>query len=135
MANKSSEKIVDALTQLLEGFNELQESIRNDFGASSADDELEDDEDSEEAEAEAEAAIAAELKTALETVIETEDFAPEEVAALISVLTGSLEEIDPNVFAEDQSADDEDDDYDVDDDDDLEDIDDDELYDDDLDEK
>lgn len=132
MAMKASEKIIDALTQLMEGFAELQESIEQDFGLRSTDDEDDGEEDPEEEKAEAEQAIALEMKTSLENVIETEDFAPEEVASLISSLTAALEEIDPNVFAEDQSIDEPDTYEEDDEDEDYEDLDEDELEEDDL---
>jgi len=125
MATKASEKIIDALTQLMEGFTELQESIERDYDIG-ADDDDEDDDDADSEKLEAEQALSTEMKAALEALVENEDYAPEEIASLISSLTGALEEIDPNVFADDQSIDEETS-YDADDDD-LDDLDDD-LYD------
>lgn len=133
MTSKATEKIIDALTQLVEGFAELQESLEDDFKPGSDSDD-EDDSD-EESEGDIEDALVTEIRAAVEAVIENEDCAPEDLASIVSALTGALEEIDPEVFADDESSDDdeeeEDDDeeeYDEDDDDmDLDD--DDEEYD------
>ncbi|NLF25838.1 MAG: hypothetical protein GX589_09320 [Deltaproteobacteria bacterium] len=95
MASKASEKIIDALTQLMEGFNELQEKAQADYAT-------EEDEDAAETElevgSEIDATVVSEMRAALEAVIDTEDVTPEEVAAAISCLTEALEEIDPDVF-------------------------------------
>lgn len=119
MATKAGEKIIDALTHLMEAFAELQESYENDLipNSKEAFDEDDDDDEEEETEVEVETAITNEIKAALDTVIESEDYAPEEFANLLSCMTSALEEIDPNVFTggEDQSALDSDDDEDYDD--------------------
>ena len=69
---------------------------------------------------EVDAAIVTELRTSIETVIDTEDYAPEEIASALSSLSEALEEIDPDVFASEEE-DDEDEEYE---DDDLEELDD-----------
>ena len=115
---KAAEKIIEALTQLMEGYAELQESLEDDFGSS-----LEGD---DKVSAELDAALVTEMRAAIESVIENEDYTAEEVASVISTMTDGLQEIDPDVFAteEDEEAEDddddhEDDDYDEDDDDEL----------------
>lgn len=107
---KAAEKIIEALTQLLEGYSELQQSLENDFGGGK------EDEDEETAE-ELDAALVTEMRAAVESVIENEDYTAEEVASVISALTDSLQEIDPDVFEAEESEESEDDDYDDDDDD------------------
>ena len=100
MSSKAAEKIVEALTQLVEGFAELQEQLENDFGTGSDEDETDVDEESEEASAELQDALVTEVRAAVESVIENEDCAPEDIASVISALTGALEEVAPEVFAE-----------------------------------
>jgi len=95
MARKGSEKIIDALTQLMEGFNELREKAEADY---SVDDEEEGTAEDSEISSEIDAAIVTEMRAALEAVIDAEDVTPEEIAAAISSLTEALEEIDPDVF-------------------------------------
>lgn len=118
MSIKAAEKVIDALTNLLHGYKELQEALLSDFGS---------DEQNAEQALEMDAALVTEMRAALESLMDSEDIGAEEVAGLISVLTDALEEIDPNVFDEDEieSADDDDDT-----DDDIDDLDDDDLYDD-----
>jgi hypothetical protein len=120
MSTKAAEKIVEALTQLVEGFAELQEHLESEYGAES-----EDDEGSEEEEeaGDLEDALVTEVRAAVESVIENEDCAPEDLASIISALTGALEEVAPEVFAEeseeeeDEDSSDDDEDIDLDDDD------------------
>lgn len=108
MAIKTSEKLIEGLTLLLEGFSALEDSVEGDLGADAEEEEFL-------------AAIVSEVRASLETVIESEDFTPDYIASLISAFTEALEEIDPDVFDDDGSEeDDEDDDEDDDDDDDLE---------------
>jgi len=119
MVMKASEKIIEGLTQLIEGFVELQENVEEEFGA-----ELDTEpvsRPSSEISLEMEAAIVTELRAALEIVMDSEDFATDEMAAMVSSLSDALEEIDPDVFED--SSEDEDEVYS---DDDL----DDEIYDD-----
>jgi hypothetical protein len=105
MASKAAEKIIDALTQLVEGFAELQESIES--GAPTGDDDdAEEVAEEEETGDDVEDALVTELRAAIESVIESEDCSPEDLASIISALTDALEEIDPDVFA--ASADDDD---------------------------
>jgi hypothetical protein len=107
MSSKAAEKIVEALTQLVEGFAELQEQLENDFGTGSDEDETEADDETEEASAELQDALVTEVRAAVESVIENEDCAPEDIASVISALTGALEEVAPEVFAEEDEAKDE----------------------------
>lgn len=127
MSNRATEKIMEALSQLLEGFAELQDSLETEYGEEA------DEDDIDEGETEVkdpDAAIVAELKTAIEGCIETDDYTPEEIANLIAALTEALEEVDPNVFSdtveEDEEEEEDEDDEDYDDDDDDLDLDDDE---------
>ncbi|MCO6431744.1 MAG: hypothetical protein J5J00_12875 [Deltaproteobacteria bacterium] len=110
MTTKATEKIVDALSQLLEGYNELQEFLRQEYGTvgdtyENDDDDDDDDESDEESSPEVEAALVTEIKAALESVIESDDFDPEEVANVLTALTEALEEIDPTVFNHEEEAD------------------------------
>jgi hypothetical protein len=145
MTTKATEKIIDALTQLVEGFAELQESLEEDFDPAAATDD--DDGDDDEASGYIEDALVTEIRAAVEAVIENEDCAPEDLASIVSALTDALEEIDPEVFSEATVAadedeeeydedDEDDDDYDEDDDDDDDiDLDDDDDDDDEKEEK
>ncbi len=133
MTSNAAEKLIEALTMLLEGYRELQESLEEDLGVES--EELE-DESSSEASAEVEGALVTEMRSVIEMVMEGEDFASEEVATLISTMTDALEEIDPDVFEADESEEDEDEEVEEDieiyeDDEDLDDLDEDDLGDDD----
>ena len=129
MATKGAEKIIEALTQLMEGYIELQESVERDFGGREGDDETE-------LSSEVDSALVTEVRAAIESVMEEEDYSAEEFASVISMVTDALEEIDPDVFdqEEEDEEDDEDEDEDEDDDDD-EDFDDDEDSDDDDDDR
>ncbi|MGI6524239.1 MAG: hypothetical protein ACOX2O_02955 [Bdellovibrionota bacterium] len=124
MTNRASEKIIDALTQLIEGYNELQESLGYDFEGH--DDDEDGDMGDENINPELEASIVSEMHSALDAVIDSEDVSAEEIAMLLSSLTEALEEIDPSVFEPDEEDDevhasyDEDDDMDYFDDDDEE---------------
>ena len=140
MTSKAAEKIIDALAQLMEGFAELQQSIEDEFDPDRVedddDDEVEDELDGEKKTAET--ALITELKAAIEGVIDSEDYSPEEFASLISAMSQALEELDPDIFVDDDDAtepafkgsaagydiDDDDDLYDYDDDDDDDDDDD-----------
>ena len=114
MPMKASEKIIESLAQLMEGFTELQEAVEAEYDIDESE-ELEDE--SGDARSEADVAIVTEMRAALEAVIDTEDFAPEQIASMLSAMTDGLEEIDPDVF-EDNPEDDfqqsgvDDDDYD-----------------------
>jgi len=120
MSTKAAEKIVEALTQLVEGFAELQEHLESEYGAESDEDEGTEE---EEETSDLEDALVTEVRAAVESVIENEDCAPEDLASIISALTGALEEVSPEVFAEeseeeeDEESSDEDEDIDLDDDD------------------
>lgn len=103
MTTKATEKIIEALTQLVEGFAELQEKLEEDYDPSVADDadekESETESDGDESETGIEEAIVTEIKAAVESVIENEDCAPEDLASIVSALSDALEEIDPEVFS------------------------------------
>ena len=104
MSTKAAEKIVEALTQLVEGFAELQEHLESEYGAESDDDETtEEDEETNDLED----ALVTEVRAAVESVIENEDCAPEDLASIISALTGALEEVAPEVFSEETEEDEE----------------------------
>jgi hypothetical protein len=103
MSTKAAEKIIEALTELVQGFAELQEQLENDFGTESEEDDTEDNEN-EEASSELQDALVTEVRAAVESVIENEDCAPEDIASVISALTGALEEVAPEVFAEEEEA-------------------------------
>ena len=121
MAKKGAEKIIEALTQLMDGFTALQASAEEEVDQEIS--ELEEDSDT----TNVDAAIVNEMKLAMESMIETEDYSTEEIATLLSTMTDALEEIDPNVFSAEEGEDEDDDDEVDDDDDDLEDLDDDDL--------
>lgn len=117
MATKAAEKVIDALARLMQGYVELQEKVQEDLGRpGAADGEDADDESDLGQDEEADAAVASEVKGAVEAFLDSEDFSSEEFAALISHLTGALEEIDPDVFASEDDLDSEEE-YDYDDDD------------------
>jgi len=115
---RAAEKIIEGLTQLMEGFIELQGKIEGDFDS---DNEGLDEEDSD-LKIEVDAALVTEIRATLEAVMDAEDYSADEIANLISVTQDALEEIDPDVFedveedAVEEAADDDDDDYYVDDD-------------------
>jgi hypothetical protein len=108
MTSKAAEKIIEALTQLMEGYCELQEAVENDYGAAEAGD----DDEGGELNAEADAALVTEVRAAIEAVLEAEDYTPDELGSIISTLTDALEEIDPDVFEKQVEGDDDDDDDD-----------------------
>ena len=133
MSTKAAEKIIDALTQLVEGFAELQEKLEEDY-----DPEREGDDDKEtegeESSSSLEDALVTEIRAAVESVIENEDCAPEDLASIVSALTDALEEIAPEVFtqeSEEEDEEEEEEEYDEDEEDDidLDDDDDDDEYD------
>jgi hypothetical protein len=110
MTTKATEKIIDALTQLVEGFAELQEKLEEDYDpdveTEAADAETESDGDEESASGIGEAMVT-EIKAAVESVIENEDCAPEDLASIVSALTDALEEIDPEVFSHGEAGEEE----------------------------
>jgi len=125
MTARATEKIIDALTLLMEGYAELQAAVEADYNPEQQE---ETEDSSSEASLEIDAAIVSEIKVTLESVIDTEDYSPEEVASLVSTMTDALEEIDPDVFEENEEEsiyDDDDIDYGEDDDY----LDDDDIYD------
>lgn len=119
---RASDKIIDALSQLLEGFKEIQQNVQGEVG----EDDTEQDAEVESS-PEVEAALVTEMRGAIEAAIENTDASPEEFGELIASMTEALEEIDPDIF---ESTGDDDESSDLDDED-LEEIDDlDEDYDD-----
>ena len=122
MSVRATEKIMEALSQLLEGFAELQDSLDSDLDDEVEGDDESDVDDDDIVASTPEMVVLKHLKSAIEAVIETDDFAPEEIANLIAALTEALEEIDPNIFTEGESEDEDDED-----DDDDEDLDDEDL--------
>ena len=131
MAHSATEKIVEAITQLLEGLTELQEAIEEGEVEALSDDD--DDADESDAEEDNETALIGEMRSAIEQALEVEDYTPEDIAGLIATMTEALEEIDPNIFNQEAYADveaddveDYDDDDDIDDDDDEEELEDEE---------
>ena len=105
MSTKAAEKIIEALTQLVEGFAELQEQLEQDYGTEAEEDESKDEEQEEEGGIEE--ALVTEVRAAVESVIENEDCAPEDLASVISALTDVLEEIAPEVFAQEEEEEEE----------------------------
>ena len=102
MTTKATEKIIEALTQLVEGFAELQEKLEEDYDPeveTASDDDTTDSDEDEESTAGIGEAMVTEIKAAVESVIENEDCAPEDLASIVSALTDALEEIDPEVFS------------------------------------
>lgn len=133
MSTKAAEKIIDALTQLVEGFAELQEHLEGEFDPEREEDTSESEsEEGETKNSSLEDALVTEVRAAVESVIENEDCAPEDLASVISALTDALEEIAPEVFSQTEEEEEEDEDEYEDDDDDI-DLDDDD-YDEDEDE-
>lgn len=100
MVMRASEKIIDGLTQLLEGFSALQSEIEDDYTIEQEEIETA---SSDDVSVEMDAAAVVEIRAAIETVMDTEDYGTDEIAAFLSVLTDALEEIDPDVFEEVQT--------------------------------
>ena len=120
MTTKATEKIIEALTQLVEGFAELQEKLEEDYDPdveTASDDDTADSDEDEESTAGIGEAMVTEIKAAVESVIENEDCAPEDLASIVSALTDALEEIDPEVFSHGEAEEEEDEDEDEDEDD------------------
>lgn len=138
MTTKAAEKIIEGLTQVMEGYQELQSAVEDEYSEAA-----EDSDEDETRSGEIDVAIVTELRGVLESVIDGEDYSTEEIAAAVSSLTSALEDLDPDVFDSDEETEDDeeeseeyyDDDDDLDfDDDDLDDEDEDEEEDDDDDE-
>jgi hypothetical protein len=134
MASKVTRKITEALSDLLQAYSELLEGLQTEFGIS----EESETEPSEEAADELESSLVNEVRAALELVMDQDDYAADDVAALITSLTEALEEIDPTIFEasegeeeEEEEEGDDDEDYVVDDEEDEYDEDEDEYADDD----
>jgi hypothetical protein len=118
MASKVTRKITEALSDLLQAYSELLEGLQAEFGIS----EDSETEPSEEAADELESSLVNEVRAALELVMDQDDYAADDIAALITSLTEALEEIDPTIFEaveeeeeadeEDYIVDDEEDEYD-----------------------
>jgi hypothetical protein len=120
MAMKATEQFIDALSQLLQAFTQLQEEVEEEYGSEEDNDDVE-----SEANPDVESGLITEIRSAIESVIETDDYGTDDFAALISTFTESLEEIDPDIF---ESDDDDEEEEEDDDDEEYDDIDDDEEY-------
>ena len=94
---KTENKIIEGLTQLVEGFSELEDKMEAEYGADAADDEIS-------------TAIVSEVVACLESVIESEDYTPQYLASVVSALHQSLEELDPDIFSREEESEEEDDD-------------------------
>lgn len=105
MSPKISEKITDALAELMEAFAELQQSVSKSIKDGDDDDDTDENDEDKVMSAEQDEALVAEVRTALESALESEDVSPEEFATLLSSLTEALEEIDPDVFREEATQD------------------------------
>ena len=106
MSTKAAEKIIDAITQLVEGFAELHEQLEEDLPGGDTPPSEEADEDISE---ELQEALVTEMRASIESVIENEDCAPEDIATVLSALTDALEEVAPEVFVQAEEDEDEDD--------------------------
>ena len=95
---KSSEKMIDGLTELLDGFVELSEKLQDELGSES--EEAVDEDGNPELSLEVEAALVTEVRAAIEMVMDAEDISSEQMATFISAFSDALEEIDPDVFEE-----------------------------------
>jgi hypothetical protein len=121
---KPEDKIIEGMTELLEGFVELHTKIESDFDASAVDFE---DETNADLRIEIDAAIVTEMRATLESVMDTEDYTSEQIATFLTVMQDALEEIDPDVFEQEEdelAISEEEEEFE---DDDLEDFDDDDL--------
>lgn len=96
MAKEIQEKLIEAISQLVESYSELRESAEAEFQEDR--DEDEDELDPVELETGIDATIVSEMRLAIESVIDSEDFAPDEFAILLGAMSDALEEIDPDVF-------------------------------------
>lgn len=105
MTMNAVDKIVEGLTRLLEGFSELEDALESDFGAGVASN---DEEFS--------VAIISEIRAAVETCIESEEYTPEYIASLVSAFVGALEELDPDIFGDENEDEESEEDYSDDDD-------------------
>ncbi len=122
LGSKALAKVTEALTQLMEGYAELQAAVEEDLGSTSDDEDV--------VSSEVDTGVISEVRSALETLVENEDYSVEEIASVIATLTEGLQELDPDIFEgeededededEDEVDDDEDEDIDLDEDDDGE---------------
>ena len=120
---RATDKIIDALSQLLEGYKELHEHLQGELGSEEETEEAEEDDSNPELDA----AVVTEMRGAIEAALEGADVTAEDFGEVIAAMTEALEEIDPDIF-EGASSEEEDEDLD---DEDLDEIDDlDEDYDD-----
>ena len=124
MSGNHTRRLTESLTELLEAFVELQDSVESELDSDSS---VTEDQYSSE---ELESGLVNEVRNALELVLESDEFKVDDVATLISCITEALEEIDPSIFLQEDDEDeglssmDDDDDYLDDDDDDYDDYDD-----------
>ena len=106
---KAANQIIEALTQLVEGYNELQAMIETDYAADSEEEEIDGHSTPT---VEVDEAMVTELRATIEAVMDGEDYSSEEVAAVLSSLSEALEEIDPDVFESESDDDDDEEDED-----------------------
>ena len=125
---RATDKIIDALSQLIEGYVELKDQLQGELGAEN---DIEESEDGIESNPELDAAIVTEVRGAIEAALESADVTPEDFGEVVASLTEALEEIDPDIFeggSEEESEEEGDDEEDFDDDEiDYDDIDEDEY--------
>lgn len=103
---KSSEKMINGLTELLDGFVELSEKLQDELGSES-EEAIIDEDGNPELSLEVEAALVTEVRAAIEMVMDAEDISSEQMATFISAFSDALEEIDPDVFEESDEDEDE----------------------------
>ncbi len=101
---RAVDKIIEGLTQLLEGFVELQSKIEKDFEVAEPD--FADEADDSDIRVEIDAAMVTEIRATIESVMDAEDYSADEIATFLSVTQDALEEIDPDVFESDEDEDD-----------------------------
>lgn len=112
---KSVNKITEALSLLMEGFTELEGTVRDE----PLDDEESEEEIGKEEEGlteEQEAEIVNQVRSAMDDMMDSDDYSTEEVASMLTHLMEALQDIDPDVFdieeVEDEDVEDDDMDFD-----------------------
>lgn len=114
--------MTEALSDLLEAYSELLESLQEEFGEEGSDPE----DGAVATSPEMESGLVNEVRAAVELVMDQDDYTADDIASLITSMTEALEEIDPSIFEQvdeeeetedievdedDEDEDDEDDDY------------------------
>ena len=121
---KAADKIVEGLTQFMEGFVELQTQVEEEYQSESDDGGDTEDPD---VRVEIDAALVTEIRACIEAVMDSEDYAADELATLVSIAQDALEDIDPDVFEEAEEDEESDEDVVYEDDEDFSDLEDDDL--------